>query len=376
MPFHRLVFFIGGFDPKSPRFYHRLYRDAARSRPLSPERESVQVGERYQASDSIDAWDVQWQVPGSEPVRSRYAVLRWDDVVRQHWARRWRTTLLDYWRVYVLTGAQGVFGQIRRDAPAAFWLALLPLGVGTLTLLAVGLVVGTAVPTGLAVLAVLPLWLMLWRGIESRLNSEWLLRLYGFTWAQSRDRVPTLEQRLDSLAQQVVEQVAANPPAEVLVVGHSTGSIMAVSVLARALARAPWLSTGGPALGLLTLGHCTPILARLPAARRFRDELRQLAETPGLTWTDLSAPADWAAFARTPPWLGEGKATLIQASPRFHANLSAASYARLLSHRHLLHLQYLKAPERPVGFDPVAWTAGPELLARRLPSLSGAQPTP
>lgn len=379
MPIHRLVFFIGGFDPKSTRFYHRLYREAARRRPTSPQQERVQVGARFRASDCVDAWDVHWLQPGSEPLHTRYAVLRWDDVVRQHWARSWRSTWQDYWRVYGLTGAQGVFGQIRRDAPAAFWLALLPLGVGALVLLVVlglatGVALAAALPAGPVLLAALPLWLLVWRGLESRLNAEWLLRLFGFTWSQSHDRVPALEQRLDTLAEQLVEQVAADPPTEVLVVGHSTGSIMAVSVLARALAQAPWWGGQGPALGLLTLGHCTPILARLPAAQRFRSELQQLANTPGLTWTDLSAPADWAAFARTPPWLGEGKARLRQASPRFHASLTAASYARLLRHRQLLHLQYLKAPESTAGFDPVAWTAGPELLAQRLPSLGARTP--
>jgi pimeloyl-ACP methyl ester carboxylesterase len=378
---HRLVFFIGGFDPKSARFYHRLYRDAARGRPRSAQQESVQVGERFQASDCVDAWDLRWQVPGDTPLLTRYAVLRWDDVVRSHWARTVRQTLQDYWRIYGLSAAQGVLRQIRRDAPEGFWLAVLPLVLALATLAAtvagaVGLVLLEHVSPGLAALAVLPLWLLLWRGIERRLGTEWLLRLYGFTWAQAQQRLPDLEQRLDSLARQVVAQVAANPPREVLVVGHSTGSIMAVSVLARALAEAPWLADSGPALGLLTLGHCTPILERLPAAQRFRGELRQLADTPGLTWVDLSAPADWAAFFRTPPWRQGGRARLRQASPRFHAHLHAKTYARLLQHRDQLHLQYLKAPDLPGGYDLVGWTAGPAFLSERLGAVGkpGAQP--
>jgi hypothetical protein len=379
---HRLVFFIGGFDPKSARFYHRLYRDAARGRPRTAQQESVQVGERYRASDCIDAWDVQWQLPGAAPVNTRYAVLRWDDVVRQHWARSTGQTLRDYWRVYGWTAAQGVLGRIWRDAPAAFWLALLPLGLalGTLALtvgLGAGLVALGQASSGIVALGVLPLWLLLWRGLESRLDTEWLLRLYGFTWSQSRQRTPDLEQRLDELARQLVAQVAGDPPQEVLLVGHSTGSIMAVSVLARALAEAPWLGAGGPALGLLTLGHCTAILERLPAAQRFREELQQLVNTVGLTWVDLSAPADWAAFAQTPPWRGQaGRAKLQQASPRFHAYLSVASYAQLLRHRDQLHLQYLKAPDLPGGYDLVGWTAGPAFLSERLGAVGkpGAQP--
>jgi hypothetical protein len=379
MPLHRLVFFIGGFDPKSARFYHRLYRAAASARPRSAAGEQVEVGSRFSASAEVDAWDVRWQAPGAELVKTRYAVLRWDDIVRRHWARTLRSTLLDYWRVYGLTGAHGMFRRIHRDAPAACWMALLPLAIALACLLLAGVLAGAAgalglSSMGLATLAALPAWLLLWRGVEARVGSEWLLRLYGFTWLQSRDRVPELEQRLDAWAAQLVRQAAANPAQEILLVAHSTGTILVVSVLARALALAPWLGKTGPALSLLTLGHCVPILEQLPQAQRFRAELQRLGGTPGLSWVDLSAPADWAAFARTPPWRQAGQAHFVQASPRFHTTLSAAHYARLLRHRHELHLQYLKAPDRASGYDPVRWTAGPGLLSDRSAELSPTRP--
>jgi len=143
-----------------------------------------------------------------------------------------------------------------------------------------------------------------------------------------------------------------------------------VSVLARALAQAPWLGqAGGPALSLLTLGHCTPLLALRPRARRFRQELATLARHPQLNWVDYSAPTDWAAFNPPAPWLdaplqGRCKRAL---SPRFHQVLAPERYRQLLQwrYRHELHMQYIKAPDLPDGYDPVALTASPLTLAEQ-----------
>ena len=374
MPLHRQVFFIGGFDPKTPRHYHRLYREAVTRRPVTAAHEQVSVGTRTRESPRADGWDVQWTAPGEPPLSTRYTVMRWDDIVRRHWPRHLRQALRDYWHVYLCAGAQGMFRHVWKGSQAAFWLALFPLIVSMSLLLlcaaaAAGLAFAGVAPALWTGLAVLPTWLLLWRGVESKLDSEWLLRLYGFTWFQAHGRLPDLEHRLDELADDLVRQAADSDARELLVVGHSTGGMLAVAVLARACQKAPWLGHRGPSLALLTLGHCTPILAWLRGATRFREELALLADHPALTWWDYSAPADWAAFARVPPWLASGRARLHQASPRFHKTLGVGDYAALLADRHALHMQYLRAPRHAGGYDPVELTAGYRTLAERHASL-------
>jgi pimeloyl-ACP methyl ester carboxylesterase len=195
----------------------------------------------------------------------------------------------------------------------------------------------------------LPAWLLIWRGLEARIGSEWLLRLYGFTEAQADGRLPELEARLQAWAELALAQLRAHPCDEVLVVGHSTGGMLAVDLLDRMLAAEPELGQRPPRLALLTLGHCMPILAGLDHAKAFR-----------------AAPADWAAFARVGPWPQEGRARRRQVSPRFHQSMSEAGYRRLLQDRPALHLHYLRPQERSGGYDVVALTAGPTWLSQRL----------
>jgi hypothetical protein len=238
------------------------------------------------------------------------------------------------------------------------------------------LAVTAGLPVAAAVLTGLPLWLWSWRALEVKLDADWLLRLYGFTWQQSRGEVPGLSARLDTLADELVRSAERGEARELLVVGHSTGTQVAVMVLARALRKAPWLGTRGPQLGLLTLGHCIPMLAWVRGAQAFRDDLALLADHPALTWHDVSAPADWAALASVHPWLRPGRARLAAYSPRFHKTLGAAEYDALRVHRHALHLQYLRAPRHAGGYDPVVWMAGPLTLAERHAARQPAAPEP
>jgi hypothetical protein len=63
----------------------------------------------------------------------------------------------------------------------------------------------------------------------------------------------------------------------VLVVGHSSGAYLAVSVLADLIRRGGCLA--GPVLSLLTLGQVVPMVSFLPRAGRLRADLALMSET-------------------------------------------------------------------------------------------------
>ncbi len=384
MPLHRRVFFIGGFDPRSPRHTWRLFRQAAQAHPASALGEEVVLTAPEASGSRAEAG---WQVSGEILARSQFQIWAWDDIVRQHWRRTpWRI-LRDLWVVYVRAASEGLLSQVRRQAPAAFWLSMVPclmvVGVVLMTLLA-GMALaalqihfsGLSGPFGASLpwLLALTMGALAWWRLSVRLDVTWLLRLFGFTWTQSNQQVDHMDARLSDWAASVISAASDEHCDEVLIVAHSTGGMWAVTVLAQALRQAPWLGQRGPQLGLLTLGHCMPILSGLPSAQAFRTDL-QLLQTHGpLTWLDVSAPADWAAFARVPPWLGDGQARLRQCSPRFHQTLSIPHYQALLADRHALHMQYLRAPDVAGGYDPVSWIFGPDTLQKRYADMASTTP--
>ncbi len=381
----RHVFFLSGFDPKGPGFYHRLYREGAETRNRLGG-EPMHVSPRQRLGTLVSGWDVDFEVNDGahrRVLRTCFEFMRWDDIVRRHWPRGPWPQFRDYWNVYVDAVRLGVFVKIRRASPAAWGLALFPgalaLIFGIFWLLTIGIVLwwlqpGRPTTTWVISFAAVPVGLWLWRWLETVSDSQWLLRLYAFAHQQSLDRTPALEERLDWQARRVAEVARQDPGCEILIVGYSTGSMMAASVASRAIDLIPELGSRERGLSLLTLGHCVPVLSSCPGAVRFRQELDKLADTLGLNWLDQSAPADWAAFASTPPWPPYGSARRLQRSPAFHKQMSPAAYTALKRDKRALHLQYLKSPGKLGSYDYFALTAGPLSLSQQIDRLSANGP--
>ncbi len=156
---------------------------------------------------------------------------------------------------------------------------------------------------------------------------------------------------------------------EVLVVGHSSGAHLGVSVLAD-LIRAGRVPERGPALGFLSLGQVVPMVSFLPRAERLRGDLRYLSTREELAWVDVTAPGDGCAFALCDPVsvsgvAPEGKRWPLVFSAAFTQTLSPARWKALRWRFFRLHFQYLCAFDRPRDYDYFQITAGPQTLAAR-----------
>jgi hypothetical protein len=387
----RLVFFFSGFDPKSATFYHRLFRTGIAQRNAGHD-ETLALGKRHRIGRWASVWTALWRgAPAGlgqrpETMRTRVHFMRWDDIVRRHWERTpWRLAR-DYWNIYARGLVTGVLARAWRESPRAVRLAMFPLLVGALSLAAGVLGVGGLLalsgflPAAAAFGAGLFAGALLWRAAAHWVDCEWMLRLLAFMREQALGQVPALDARLDEMATHLVEAVEARmrhpgaaPLREVMVLGYSSGTIMAVSVLARSLNRLSEVVDGrrldkGTAVSLVTLGQCIPIASQWPGAHRFRRELDALAETGALTWHDYSALSDGAAFGGGPPWPQPALLKGRQTSPPFKPAPGGFQFAAMRRERREVHLQYLRSPaakDDGAAFDFLAIACGPQTLAER-----------
>lgn len=381
----RCVFYVSGFDPKGAPFYHSLYRQQA-GLQSALNGMNIEVGLRQRLPAGNSFWDVTAASPEG-PVHTHYEFMRWDDVVRAHWPK---SQLRLWWKIvtttllYLRTGA--LWKMFRLSWPialAAFmpFLLICGIAVGLPTVLALthwAVLAATGrngASWALAIVAALAVLVAAWR-LERRYSLYWMMRSFAFTALQARGKTPELEERLDLLAQRVLEQVRSGAYDEVMVVGHSSGAIMACTVLSRALRLEPQLAAaGGQKLSLLTLGQCIPLLALLPQAGAFRDELAVLAQTPQLAWIDFSAPPDGCCFALVDPLASCGLKSAPDRpkllSPRFAEMFDAPAYQALRQDKLQMHFQYLRASDRPTDYDYFLITAGPDCLADRFAGKAG-----
>ncbi|MBD3765195.1 MAG: hypothetical protein IE927_10815, partial [Rhodobacterales bacterium] len=209
--------------------------------------------------------------------------------------------------------------------------------------------------------------LRLFRRWDHRLFAYYLMHDYGFSARYGGANPPALEARMAEFRAAIAMALTQDYD-EVLVVGHSSGAHLAVSVLAD-LIRAG-LPDRRPALALLTLGQVVPMVSFLPRAGRLRGDLRFLAARDELTWVDVTAPGDGCAFALCDPVAVTGvappdKRWPLVISAAFTQTLSPERWHALRWRFFRLHFQYLCAFDRPGDYDYFRITAGPLTLADR-----------
>ncbi len=370
----RRVFYIPGYDPFPPRRYRELYRtESAAQAEIS----GYRIRQRPKRGDGPYGWVVTSDVDGAR-TEAEINILEWSDIVRASMRAGVFSTYLLLVRtawIYLSTGA--LFRLFRlRAGPAIAAMYPVVMLLGQLAI-ALGLGAGLAVALGLVLpgwaawplgLAVVPLVLHGFRRIDSRFFVHYLLLDFAFTARHRGRNPPELEARLDDFAVQIREALEDPAVDEVLVVGHSSGVHLGVSVLARVIRAGP---QGAARLGFLSLGHVVPMQAYLPDARALREDLRALSISDALFWLDVTAPGDGCCYALCDPVSSAGAAPAsgkrwpLVISAAFTQTLRPETWRKYRRRYFRLHFQYLCAFDAPRDYDYFLITAGPLALADR-----------
>jgi len=375
------VFYIPGYDPIHPRRYRELYRtESAAQAEISGYGISLQArqgGARY-------GWNVKGLMDGAH-VDAHVDVLVWSDIVRGSMETSIPATYLQLLRtawVYIGSGALWRLMRLRKGPVLA---ALYPVAMLLTQLLisyAAGRLTYRGVQAGVARFTDLPgyllaaaaglavfVWLMRWfKAKDAKFFAYYLMHDYAYGAATRGANTPELEARMAQFGEAIAEALASDVE-EVLVVGHSSGAHLGVSVLAD-LIRKGRVPDQGPALAFLSLGQVVPMVSFLRDAHRLRADLAYLSASDALTWVDVTAPGDGCAFALCDPVSVSGVAPANKRWPlvfsaAFTESLSPARWKALRWRFFRLHFQYICAFDRPRDYDYFRITAGPVTLAAR-----------
>ncbi|MCP5083139.1 MAG: hypothetical protein GY948_15740 [Alphaproteobacteria bacterium] len=386
----RKVFYISGFDPKGPAYYHALYSEEAQKQSRLNGM-SIDVGDARRRNRLSTSWRIQSSI-NRLPTETNYEVLRWDDIMRSRMRRSGPAFYWDTLRTYWLYIHSGALRRILQTSYPAFLAGLYPIvflagffGLAAFAALAgfasapesirfadtvwtVPPLVTAALSVGLFVCV-----LSLSRKLENKVPFYWPLHVYSFTADHMRGRMPEMDARIQRMSQEILDYITQSEDDEILIASHSNGTVVAVLAIAAVLHADPNIAKHGPQISFLTLGHSIPLCSFLPQAKALRRALTDLGGDNGITWVDITAPRDAACFALTDPlkvsglsteYSGEHKPKLL--SVPLSELFSPQTFRKTLLRRWLrIHFQYLMAYERPTPFDYFLITAGPLTLAKR-----------
>jgi hypothetical protein len=378
-----LVIYVQGYDPRGLAEYYRMFRREYR-RTCDLYGLSGEVGRAKNDPERfITTWDVQTSGGGWQ-VATRYMFLRWDDVIRRDFARPVWWKIVNMYRAYFHSIVSGVVSRIAKAHwrfgvftlyPFVVMTAWVILGVlaglaATKILLALGAPLFAAKLVG-AITGIGGFASILWL-TERQTYLLYLCDDSASTFQFVNRRRPDWEDRMETFAGYVVDAVRESDADEVVIVGHSSGSFLAVDVLDRALMRDTGLGRHGPKLALLTIGANLPIVGFHPQAQWFRDRLRRLAVAPDIVWVDYQSRHDVMNFWPFDPVAGHG---ISLGSERRNPQVVAISFRDLwlpegFDRRRWsffeAHFQFLRANERlNAPYDYYLICCGPFDLATR-----------
>ncbi|MEO0484416.1 MAG: hypothetical protein AAF092_00745 [Pseudomonadota bacterium] len=367
----RRVFYLPGYDPFHPRRYRELYRkEGAAQAAIS----GYEIALRPRQGDNY-GWVAEATIDGTE-TQADVEVLVWSDIVRTSMETGIPGTYLQLIRTawtYIASGALRRLMWLRRGPVVAALYPIVFLIVQFNTAVALAYFSGKALATlhpwaWLAALPIFPAVLMWFRRWDNKLFAYYLMHDYAYSAQHKGANPPELEDRMAQFGDMIAEALTTDTD-EVLVVGHSSGAHLGVSILAD-LIRAGRVPTDGPALSFLTLGHVVPMVSFLPEAHRLRADLRYLSAREELSWVDVSAPGDGCAFALCDPVAVTGVAPPNQRWPlvfsaAFTQSLKPETWRKLKRRYFRLHFQYLCAFDQPKDYDYFQITAGPQTLGHR-----------
>jgi len=384
----RRVHYFSGFDPRGAAHYHCLCeKESAKPQVQGG---TLSVGRRRRMGKQFNHWTVSWQSSGNEAqsVETQHVFMSWDDIIRNNWSKSPWALFKEFWLAYRgiifdvdLSRVKQIFDGVYMTGvlPGAYLLGSLLLGV----LFALGL-------QSLASLMSTPEWLQwVWQvfawlsgaGLVLALGVYgehkglfWLLRIFTYVICMGRSGIEGAEQRTQQWVEHVIQRQQADPVDEVLLVGHSIGTLMIVGAVEALLQDPRWQALQqGKKTNVLTLGQCYPFIAMVPRpkARLFKEALQRLSINADLLWWDVTAKIDPLCFYRAHPLIktdvDHSKALMpVLHSASFFKMYTPQSWAAIRQNKLDAHFLYLRAPELAGNFNLLDVLYGPNWFEQHI----------
>ena len=357
----RIVFHLGGYDSHPPTDQHRIFL-----RELPRFSRNWSIAATASATPDISDLTARWETSAAGPnwrCETSYRVWRWDDLVRRELDRNHARRLLRAVVTFVdFVGSGTVRRYFQRFWPVTifFGFAYALLAFFALAGVATGLWLGGSlgVAAGFAVF-----WLLL-LATAHRWRLAQALDLWAFSRDYARGRQTATEQRLEHFAHALLAATEEPATDEILVVGHSLGTLLAVDVLARALAQRPDLGRRGPPVRLLTVGTLIAQLGLHPRGDRIRAAVAAVAAS-AIDWAEYHACEDALNFYKVDPVTLERRRDYPPGSRpmvrRVHVRdmLSPDVFHRFRHRWIRLHYQFLMANDVRAPYDFFMFACGP-----------------
>ena len=177
-------------------------------------------------------------------------------------------------------------------------------------------------------------------------------------WAFARDMCfgsnPEIEERYNLFAEQLLQEVKNSAADEVLIVGHSFGSVWAIMALSKALKKDAH-ALEGKRITFLAMGSSLLKIGLVKSASFLREATSDVLKMKNLVWHEIQTKTDFVSFYKSDPFKPMGvevpSERLIVDRVNFKNALSKRRHRKMMKSMYLAHRQYILYCDKPVHHD-------------------------
>ena len=177
-------------------------------------------------------------------------------------------------------------------------------------------------------------------------------------WGFARDLVtlsnPEIVKRNALFSDHLIKEISSSKHDEIVIVGHSFGSVWAVSALAIALEKKPNLLKN-KRITFLALGSSLLKIGLVKKAKYFDKFVKTVLSEPNIMWHDIQTKTDFISFYKTNPFepmkIVETVSEVVVSRVNFKHALSSERHAKMKKSMYLAHRQYILYCDKRVHHD-------------------------
>lgn len=372
----RAICYVSGFDPRGARHYHQLYRnESAKQAELTGCK--IDIGKRSKLSDYTSLWQVHAEDSSGNTCEIDYHFLSYDAIIRRNWAKTEWALLKETFFCSLELLRCGLYYRMAKRYYPCLPALVYPLITVCLTIALAAaawilLFYGTGFDTWIrAIMGLAGIVGALWLGrvVDKQINHYWIIRTISFGILGKYRKDKDFNEAIDEMKNLITQLDEGDAYDEILVIGHSFGSVMAVEAVAKTLKTDANLGKRKAHVSFVSVGSIIPLFTSNEKDVALRDTVTFMTQQKSIDWVDLGARADGAAACMVDPIAfsdleaDRELATLPRLYPvRFFKCFSEKGYKQLKKNKFEFHFQYLKSTEFAGEYDYFRITAGTQFI--------------
>lgn len=294
---------------------------------------------------------------------TRLVQFRWNDIVTAYEQEAFPLGFLKNLKKYISFFTDGTVKAYRKASMRYWGFTIFPVLLALLFAIASYLVFGFFISNiliNLVLTGIATLLLCKWPG--DLLYVPLTIADWGFARDMANQKNQEIEARFEEFGTTVAREISTSNHDEIIIIGHSFGSLWAVCALSKALDKNPSLLKNKK-IRFLALGSSMLKIALTPEAKFIRDHWQNVMNQSEVFWHEVQTKDDLIAFYKCDPFEQAGIETSASEYAitriRFSKGMEKKRYKAMRKSFYRTHRQYILYYDTRVSFDYMLRLFGP-----------------